>query len=433
MAISQGPTFKEVYRIDLVAPDGHRYELNTYDSLSCNEGKQGEGDLSISFGLFSNDVDVRDLIKSDGYGWSISVSNRFTDRVAGSKLMPLWWGPVIKVKTVYSSYPRVDLSCESFPHHLARRRLSANAANLVGDFISVPAGTLISSIGGHAFSPSVSFSPAYPYTGRDDFGPWSVAMGSVASGDTISWQEQSGGNLWDSWYDAMERGDMALVLSRDDITSFLFSFEAPYIRDDLSESVVFSVANGTLLSVERTVDYSGLANVFQSRGSGKEGTQVTTWRANDPSKVKYGIFEDGGTVSSNDNAAAVSNEAELQVALAGEPKVTYDLDVILSDEYVFGSSFGRRDIVTFEHPLMGNEHFLDRQSGSWNYKTGMPSRGEPETGVVVGWSLSLENGFPRVSLVVGDVPRNWIHELTQVTGMAGGRSGGGKRSNRGGW
>ncbi|MBK6639622.1 MAG: hypothetical protein IPG34_19565 [Rhodocyclaceae bacterium] len=433
MAISQGPTFKEVYRVDLVSPAMERYELHSIDSLSCSEGKQGEGDLSIGFGLYANDIDVRELIAGDSYGWSVAVSNNFLDRATASKLMPLWFGPVLSARTTYDAYPRIELECESFVHHLARRRLSASALNTVSDFISAPAGTLISSIGGHSLSPSVSMYPAYPYAGRDNFGPWTVAMGSVATGDTIAWQEQSGGNLWDTWYDAMERGDMAIGLSRSGLTAFNYNFYAPYVRDDLSAEVIFSVANGTLKSVIRNVDYSTLANVFQSRGSGKEGSQVVSWRANPESVTRYGIFEDGGTVSSNDNVTAASSEGSLQVKQLGFPRITYDLDVILSDEYVFGYSFGRRDTIAFEHPLFGNEHGMDSQGGSWTYKTGMPFYGVAKTGTVVGWRLGLDNGFPRVGIIAGDVPRNWIHELTQSVGMAGGRTGGGKLSNRGGW
>ena len=440
MAISQGPTFREVYRVDLVSPIGERYELHSYESLSCSEGKQGEGDLSVSFGLFANDIDVSDLIGSMGYGWAVAVSNRHLDRLIGSKLMPLWYGPVVQCRTSYSAYPRVELECESFIHHLARRRLASSPMNTVSDYIFAPAGTIISHMGSSAFSASVSFSPAYPYAGRDDFGPWQVSMGSVADGDTVSWQEQSGGNLWDLWYDAMERGDMAIGLSRPEITEFAYNFYAPYVYRDLSDSVVFSVANGMLKSVTRTVDYTSIANVFQARGSGKEGAQVTTWQANDTSKVKYGIFEDGATNSANDNSLSVTNEAQLQVKTLGEPRVTYDLDVVLSDEYALSGpmdtttgKFGRRDIIGFEHPLLGNEHGMDVQGGSWNYKTGMPSHGVAVAGTVVGWRLSLDNGMPNVGLIVGEVPRNWMHELSQSVGMAGGRSGGGKRSNRGGW
>lgn len=440
MAASQGPSFRDTYRVDLVSPAGLRYELHSFDSFSCAEGKQGEGDLSIAFGLFANDIDTRELIGTDGYGWAVAVSNRWLDRVVGSKLMPLWFGPVVQSRTEYSSYPRVELECESFVHHLARRRLASSPTNVVSDYISAPAGSIISHMGTSALSSSVSFYPAYPYAGRDDFGPWQVSMGSVASGDTVSWQEQSGGNLWDLWYDAMERGDMAVGLSRSQLTAFSYNFYAPYVYRDLSDTVVFSVANGTLRSVVRNVDYTSMANVFQSRGSGKEGSQVTTWRANDASKIRHGIFEDGATNSANDNLSAVQDEGQLQVDKLGEPRVTYDLDVVLSDEYTLGGPmdttaghFGRRDIIGFEHPLFGNEHGRDVQGGSWNYQTGMPSSGIAVAGTVVGWRLSIENGFPKAGLVIGDVPRNWMHELSQSVGLAGGRSGGGKRSNRGGW
>ena len=49
------------------------FPINSFESLSCEMGKYGEGTCSLSFYTDATDVDVRDLTADDGFGWGIDI------------------------------------------------------------------------------------------------------------------------------------------------------------------------------------------------------------------------------------------------------------------------------------------------------------------------------------------------------------------------
>jgi len=389
------------------------YELWQYDDFSCDHGKYGEGSASVTLDPRSNDIPWTDVL-SDLYGWSLDMGILNSTKT-------LWKGPVLQLKFAHGLGTRITLECETFMHHLARRRIgvSTNNAKLSDAVTQVYAGDMLETIWGLALENPSTVS-GYPWTERDVMTPWTAVLGTADNGNQFYMENESGSNLWDFTVDMCERGDLYTKLTESPAGTFQYDFASPYAGTDRSAYIVFTNRNGLLRAVQRTIDFSALCNTFQFRGSGKEDGQVIYWYGNTPSKTTYGIFEDGDTEAGADDTNTGGDLAEYLAK--GDPIQTWEIDVVADDEYRFGIDFAHRDLISFHHTDM--EIFGGLSGGGG---------GGVVTGRVIGWKCGFEAGRAIWTFVLGEPPRNYLGELWQRVGMAGGRMAAGVRRTKGGW
>ena len=260
-------SIREDYEVYLVEDDRTTYwRVWQYEGLSFNVGRLGQGTLSIQFTLEANDLPEDFANKDSWYGWSIDIYT------VGSTL--LWSGPVVKgtFEVDTSSVLEVTLEAETFMHHLLRRRLNVDSSNSDLGYSVTEADTIIASIVNLARTNITGYPVGVT---RSSFAPWTVpAMSARALASKITWQEQSGNNLWDSVESLCSKGDIALVLTESPAGTFTYSTSTPYQNNDYTESVVISDRVGELLAIRKTVDFTGLSNVWLGRGNGSGSSQT---------------------------------------------------------------------------------------------------------------------------------------------------------------
>ena len=417
------------YQIEIVSPNRtDRWPVLSYEAMSASMGKHGEGELNITFDPSSVDLDLYPLLQSDGYGWSVDFVNM---EARGKAYEPLFSGPVLNTDIVYGQRTMVSFSCESFQHHILRRRQAMTVNNAIVDHLGDPAGVIAATHLMASYSPSVSFMPAYPLAGRDGLLWWSVNVGAFANGNTLYLQEESATNLWDFIYNVLERGGLGLTFNEFAAAQFTYGGEATYMRSDLSAAAIFTdgamdrPGSGSLLQARKRVDYSALTNVWLAKGVGAGAAQTSIHIADAPSNERYGAFEDSGTVAGSVSTVALANDAAAHMARMAEPIVTWEVDLILDDEWAFGLDLNRRDKIAFWHSGMAATSVGSGEISDERFL--------PVEAVIIGWAVNMERGRPKWTLTLGEPPRSFAGEILRHVGQPGGRFSGWREHSRNGW
>lgn len=415
------PTDGPRVQLSISGPDRNRRRpLWEYSGLSAEEGRYGDGTLSVTLDLHANDLDPALFVNSvNGYGVSLDL-----EIVANGTTYPLNKYALIDHKIFFGDNPAVTISAVSMLQHILTRRLMYNPTNAKFSFIGVVPGLILSSWLPLAYTSSPSgYTPAYAYASRADTAPWTLAFGSFDNGTAVSVQEESSGNLLSFVMAVCDKSNHYLTFAESPVNTFTISGQYPYQREDKSTKVVFSdgvpplVGNGLLLQPPVLLtDFRALANTFWGGGSGKEAGQVKTWVGSLASKAKYGIHESSRTVAAISSTTALAAEFQHQVDKLGEPLQTWEIDVSAAGELLLGRDFNRGTKITFYHSSFA-EFGLS-----------------PVSDIVVGWRLTADaDGRPQYSLTLGDIPLDYWGQLFASGGVDGATAAGSRFDTKGGW
>lgn len=382
-----------------------RYPVYGWQSLSVDIGKFGNGKCSLVFG--KNRPAFAGLIGST-LGFEFFEAS--IDVFLWDMTTPLFSGPTVAPNLAHQgsvASARGSLVAESFLQHALRRRVSHSATgatftstakvdNVIKAIMNSAFGLL--SPGGYPGGGSVSRSDFHSFT-------FTVAAATGSHPTTITFNEQSGGNVVDQCQRLCDQYDLSLTISESSAAHWSIDTAYPYQRNDKSASIILTPYRATMTAFEADTDMTSLANVWLVAGSGKGAAQVQSWAYDSTSVTNRGVFEDRMTSPDADAVSAGPADANYLKDQHKDPTVTYKVPIRQNSHHRFNLDYGVRDLVGIYDPVFARS----------------------ESQLVVGASVKADaGGRLGVELVIKTPVTDGLRKMADMTGLPGGRSSGGR-------
>jgi len=182
--------------------------------------------------------------------------------------------------------------------------------------------------------------------GRDDFGPltYTIAAAGLHPDTETLLRWDTGDSLIDAISEYCRRRDLKIVAARTG-DSIDLAVTYPATGDDLSASVIFSRARGTVRKFRRSRDYLRESNIVQVQGKGAHARQALGHALNEDSIELLGMRETGEAWHSATEDDADGHADSIVQSTAGA-YLSYDVKVNEGKGCVWGDDFLLSDKVS---------------------------------------------------------------------------------------
>jgi len=406
--------------------------VTDWKDLECDMGAYLQGTLTVtvpktSTACIATNADGNSAQSID-WGWT---DNSGKDNLWSLDFIyrgvRIFSGPIVVVKKTRDGYPgtaQVTLVAESFYQHFGRRRQVRtedgsqwSATNDISDVFRQLWREQWKS--GSVITPTGSGSrQAYTATeARTDAGPnWTVTVeADDSAGSSITYKVDDKTNLLDVTNElcnltASTADWLWPTITESPAATWTIGVDvARPVLNDLTGSVLFTSHRGNLTRFEKVIDGSAAASLWTVTGRGSGTSQFCRHIADATACNVIGVYEDALNVAQGGTTGELDQEAQRLINEMKQGWVTWEAEVIETDETTYTADWNIGDNVTV-------------YDATW---------AETVAAMVIGCKVAASTPGPfTVTPRFGRMPRHYLRELGRSGGGGGGGRGGGGRPRK---